>query len=122
MNRLIHYAILLVLLIGIYGAGKLSYRQLSSGSICPEIIGIPACYIILACFVVPFIAQLFDLSNALFFAGVLLAWSIAAYGSALQIQGVAECPKTEGGIPMCYISLGIFTSLILLKIIQRATG
>lgn len=121
MTKFLHYVVLLILLFGIYGAGRLSFRQFSSGNICPELFGIPACYIILACFVVPFIAELFSLNSALFYAGVLLAWSIAAYGSTLQLRGIAECPKTAGGTPMCFISLGIFTTLILLKLVQRNT-
>lgn len=120
MNKIVHFGILLILLFGIYGAGRLSYRQLSSGSICPEIMGVPACYIILACFVIPFIAQLFKLNDALFFTGTLLAWSIAIFGTVLQLLKIADCPETTGGTPMCFISLGIFTALVLLKILQRS--
>ncbi|WP_020568239.1 hypothetical protein [Neolewinella persica] len=120
MSKVLYYAIFLILMFGIYGAGRLSYRQFHAGDICPELLGIPACYIILACFLIPFFAQLFELNQVLFFTGTILAWSIAAYGTTTQLMGTAECPKTSNGTPMCFISLAIFTSLILLKIAERS--
>lgn len=65
MSKVLHYAILLLLLFGIYGAGRLSYRQFNAGDICPKILGVPACYVILACFIIPFFAELFALSLTL---------------------------------------------------------
>jgi predicted membrane channel-forming protein YqfA (hemolysin III family) len=47
-----------------------------------------------------------------------LAWSIATYGSIMQFSETVECPKTEEGIPMCYISFVMFSLLILLKTIE----
>ncbi|WP_133673240.1 hypothetical protein [Maribacter caenipelagi] len=39
---------------------------------------------------------------------------IVLLASVRQFIASAECPKTDLGIPMCYISLLIFTSLIIL--------
>lgn len=115
---MLKYVIHLIFLFGIYGAGTLAYNELIYGNICPKIINVPACYIILSCLIVPFIIHLIKENNSVYFIFTGLAWSIAIYGSIMEFLGVSKCPKTDTGIPMCYISLAIFTFLILLKIIQ----
>lgn len=107
-----------ILLFGFYGAGNLSLANYyKPGGICPKLIGIPACYIILFCLLVAGIGQLSG-SNWAFFLATGLAASIAIAGTAGQLSGVMECPKTGGGTPMCYLSLAMFGSLILLKVIM----
>ena len=54
-------------------------------------------------------------SDSIYFMFTGLAWIIAAYGAIMQISETIECPKTEEGIPMCYISFVMFSLLILLK-------
>lgn len=113
---MLKYVFYSVFIFGIYGAGILVYNEFSQGNICPKLLNIPACYIILACLVIPFLAHVFKKDNIIYFTGTGIAWSIAFYASIMQISGVIECPKTSAGIPMCYISFAIFTLLIVLKI------
>ena len=115
---MLKYILHIVFIFGIWGSGSLAHKDFTQGDICPKILGIPACYIILACFIIPFIIHLFRQKSAIYFAGTGLAWSIATYGSIMQILGIIECPKTDGGTPMCFISFAIFTTLILLKTIE----
>ena len=115
---MLKYILYLIFLFGIYGAGTLSYKEFAYGNICPKIVNIPACYIILACLVIPLIIHLVKGSNSIYFMVAGLAWSIATYGSIMQISGIIECPKTDGGTPMCYISFAMFSLLILLKAID----
>jgi predicted membrane channel-forming protein YqfA (hemolysin III family) len=82
---------------------------------------IPACYIILWCFVIPFIVYLLKGKSIYYFLGTGLAFSIALYGTILQILNEISCPKTSSNIPMCFISLGLFTLLIILKLIINKT-
>jgi predicted membrane channel-forming protein YqfA (hemolysin III family) len=112
------YTLYLIFLFGIYGAGKLVYKEFAYGNICPKIVNIPACYIILVCLVIPLIIHLVKGSNSIYFMFTGLAWSIATYGSIMQVSGTIECPKTEEGSPMCYISFVMFSLLILLKVIE----
>gem|GEM_PF-4978718 len=42
---------------------------------------------------------------------------IALYASIMQASQFAQCPKTDGGIAMCYLSLSIFGSIIAIQII-----
>lgn len=108
--------LILVFLIGIIGAGGLVYDEITISNICPKILRIPACYIILACFGIPFIVHLTKYKNNIYFLFTGIAFTIAFIASILEITKLAECPKTSNGHPMCYYSLVLFTTLIVLKI------
>ncbi len=112
-----NYLISIILILGIYGAGNLAYNEFLKEGTCPKLGIIPACYIVLVCFVIPFIAHIFNKGNIIYFLFTGFALTLAIYASIGQLFGNLQCPKTGNGIPMCYISFVIFASLILLKII-----
>ncbi|GER58117.1 hypothetical protein ULMA_02250 [Patiriisocius marinus] len=115
-RRFAYYLILLILLIGVYGAGGLVVDEFKTGDGCPKIMHIPMCLVILICFFIPLIAHLLKKWSVLYFLFTGLAGSIALIASIMQYIGNAECPKTGSGTPMCYYSLILFSSLIILKI------
>jgi hypothetical protein len=80
--------------------------------------GMPACYIILACFTLIIVSSLNIVKdkNILYWLGAVPALAIASYGSLGVLFGFAACPRTSSGIPMCFLSFGFFGSLALLKI------
>jgi hypothetical protein len=114
-SKTISILITLVFGFGIYGAGGLVYKEYMLKQVCPQILGIPACYIIMACLIIPLIVHIFNLSNTIYFTGTGIALAIAIYGSISQLIGISDCPKTSNDIPMCYISLSIFLTLVVLK-------
>ena len=116
-NKILYYIILIILVVGIIGAGGLVVEELKTGEGCPKIFQIPMCIVILICFLIPFVAHLIGKWNLLYFIFTGLAGAIGLAASIMQATGNAECPKTSGGTPMCYYSLVLFTSLIVLKII-----
>ena len=118
VKKVLDIVLTLVFVLSILGTISLVYDELVSHSICPKILNIPACYIIMFCFIVPFSTHLLKWNNYLYFIGTGLAFSIALYGTIMQTLEIIQCPKTSTGIPMCFISLSIFTSLIILKIIS----
>jgi len=111
--------IIAILLFTLYGMYPLVSNEWTQGNICPKIIGIPACYIVFLCFSLGLIFHLIPVKNNykiyLFFIGINTL--IASVGSIGEWTGLTECPRTSGGIPMCYISLGICLSLITLKLV-----
>ena len=115
--KLLNGLLILVFTIGIFGAGRLVYSEFIHKDICPKLIGIPACYIILGCFIIPFVAHVFKRSNYIYFSLTGIAFIIALIASMMEITNLGECPKTTGGTPMCYYSLFLFTSLITLKML-----
>lgn len=65
--NIINALIYIVFAIGLLGAGDLALDEIRQSNICPKILGIPACYIILTCFVIPFLMHLFKGSNSIYF-------------------------------------------------------
>lgn len=116
-NKTLFFSILIILLIGLKGAGELVIEEFKTGDGCPKILNIPVCLVILICFIIPFIVHLLNKLHILYFIFTGIAWSIAFTASIMQFLGKAECPKTSTGNPICYYSLLIFSSLIILKTI-----
>ncbi len=110
----------IIIVAGLVGVSGLAHEEFVEGGVCPEVLRVPACYIIFICFIFLILshANLLKDKNLLFFAGAGVAEAIALSGSAGQLMGWLECPKTESGTPMCYLSLGLFTSLLVLKVLQ----
>ncbi|SFC06336.1 hypothetical protein SAMN04489722_101558 [Algibacter lectus] len=118
LKRITYYAILGILIIGVYGAGGLVVEEFKTGEGCPKIMGIPMCLVILFCFLVSLIVHLLKRKNIVYFLLTGLAGSIALIASIMQFFGYAKCPKAASGTPMCYYSLLLFSSLIVLKIVH----
>ena len=115
-KKITYYSILIILIIGLVGAGGLVLEEFKTGEGCPKIMHIPMCLVILICFIVPLITHLLKKRNTLYFLFTGLAGSIALVASIMQYTGNAQCPKTTSGTPMCYYSLLLFSSLIILKL------
>lgn len=115
--RILPLLISVIFLFGLFATTKLAYTDFTLGNVCPKLFEIPACYIILLCFLIPFISHIFKFTYP-YFIGTGIALIIAVYGSVMEFLNILSCPKTESNIPMCYISFSIFLSLILLKKFQ----
>jgi len=116
-TKILNSLLLMVFTIGIIGAGRLVFNEIYHEGTCPKLVGIPACYIILFCFITPFLVHIFKKPNSIYFIFTGFAFVIALVASILQFIGNAECPQTNNGTPMCYYSLLLFSSLMLLKLI-----
>lgn len=114
-TKILFWVINLLFVIGIFGAGSLILTEIRTGDGCPKLGVVPACAIILVCFILPFISHILKKWNLIYFLFTGLAALIALVATVMQFMGNAECPKTDSGIPMCYLSLLIFTTLIILK-------
>lgn len=110
------FLLLIIFAIGVFGTGNLAYSEFTQHYICPVLLGIPACYIIFICFVIPFISHFYSKNNVVYFVFSGFAFIVALVASIMQFSGLAVCPKTNNGTPMCYYSLLLFTSLIILKL------
>lgn len=116
-SNYLNWLLLFVFSIGILGAGLLVYDEIKTTNVCPKLLGIPACYIILTFFIIPFFTHIVKGKNVIYFLFVGIAFVIALVASIMQFTGLGECPKTDNGTPMCYYSLLLFTALIFLKIV-----
>jgi hypothetical protein len=121
INKIINNLIYSLFVFGIYGTGSLGLTEFHHSGTCPKIGIIPACYIIFICLILPFVTHILNKGKVLYFVFTSLALAIATYGTVGQLLGNVQCPKTTNGLPMCYISFVLFTSLIILKKIHLKT-
>ena len=121
MSKIPAILIWLIGFLGLFGTFGLVQNELTTGNVCPKIIGIPACFIILVCFLLVLLGHTGILKKGswFYFVGAGVAFSIASYGSLGELLGFAECPKTSNGVPMCFLSFGLFFLLLFLKFIQN---
>ena len=117
MKNILYWLIILIAGFAIYGTTGLVIDEWQVGNICPKIIGIPACYIVLVCFTGALIAHLLPATKGkwmyFFFVGIVTM--IASTGTFGELTETAKCPRTAGGTPMCFISLAICLSLLASK-------
>ncbi len=120
MNKIWFFVVILILLFAIYGTWGLALHDYKVKDVCPKILGIPACYIVLVCFSGALLSHLisFDKANLAYFGFVGLVTLIAITGTMGELTGMMKCPRTSGGIPMCCISFGICTSILLAKFLE----
>lgn len=104
--------IVLLLLVGFgtYSSSRLAWREWSTGSACPVVGSVPACYVAFAGYLLMTIALL-GVGKApwlgnVFYTGVVIAGGLALIGTVLELVKGNICPRV-GSVPMCYISLGM---------------
>lgn len=95
--------------------------QIFIGPTCPDLLGIPACFAVLAAYVIATGAAWFPasrLATVLFYLGAGTALVIAVWLSACQARGTASCPAFEG-LPMCFTSLVGSATMLTLDLLRR---
>lgn len=120
--RISRLLIALVSGFALWNVAGLSLMEWSSGGSCPSVAGIPACYVVAVAYLLVFMSTLTNkkpLYRRLFIAGAGIVVGLAAIGSFTQVMGIAACPKTSAGFPMCYISLSIGVLLIGLFVMRE---
>ena len=121
MTYLIARVLLIAMIVlGLRGAGSLSYEQYQTGEACP-VLGnfIPACYIAFGGYIliaigaalsffpagVDGVATLSSWGRYLFWVGTAIAGGLAAIATVMELVKGDVCPVGPASIPMCYISL-----------------
>ena len=101
--------------IGLAGVLPVSLAELSSGAFCPHLGPIPACHVVSIAYSAVLLSVLHPRlwRPSLFLIGWLPIFLLAAAGSVLEVLGHDVCPKTSGGIPKCFCSLGLAVALVL---------
>ena len=109
LSRLIRLGLFGFSLYVLSGIVPISIEQFKSGGACPLIGPIPACYIVSLAYGAMGIAALLWNKKLiwLFVLGVVPVISLAASGTALELLGYPTCPRSDGGLPLCYFSLAV---------------
>ena len=106
--------LIIVVLLGLWGTGRLSYDQYRTGDACP-ILGetVPACYVVFAAYVLITLGVFLSLAigrstgRYAFWTGTAIAGGFAAFATVLDLIKGDVCPVAFGSVPMCYISLAM---------------
>ena len=104
--------------VGVLLTGWLVLSELFRGSTCPPLLGVPACYVVLAGYVAALVgawSQPARNADVLFLAGAGLVTVVGLWFSLNELAGSLDCPTFEG-LPMCYMSL--LTGVTLLEVDQ----
>jgi len=102
--------------IGVAGAAPIAWQQFTGVKACPAIVTVPACNVVLLGYVLMAISA-FLMSRArtiTFFTAWAPLFLLALIGSGLELVSQDTCPRTSGGVPMCFLSLGLLTLLVLI--------
>lgn len=116
--------LLAAIILGLYGASRLSYTTANSSNICPSIVNIPACYLVLLAYVAMLFGFFLEAARRrpyIFHLGLAVATLFALPATVAEQFHAGTCPN-NGGIPLCYLSLAlcvlIGTTQILAKKIR----
>jgi len=100
---------------------KISALQFNAVADCPHAFGIPACYVVLLCYMLITAAWIFGLKASssikpsfIFLLGFAPAFLLAATGSVGEIFDFVSCPKTASNFPKCFISFAFLIGLAII--------
>ncbi|MGH1478024.1 MAG: hypothetical protein ACRBM6_04725 [Geminicoccales bacterium] len=98
----------------LYGLAPVVINQWHAGNACPTLGAIPACYLVMICYVAMAVSAVMAPRRLswLFLLGWLPVFLLALTGSTMEILGRETCPQSPTGIPMCYYSFLIASMLI----------
>ena len=106
--------VIVLVLFGLWGAGRLSHDQYQTGDACP-ILGktVPACYVAFAGYGLIGLGVVLSLALGsaagiwAFWTGIAVAGGLAALATVLELINGNVCPVGFGSVPTCYFSLGM---------------
>lgn len=134
MTHLIARVLLIaMILLGLRGAGNLSFEQYQSGEACP-VLGnfIPACYIAFGGYILIAIGAALSFfptraegastiptwGRYLFWGGTAVAGGLAALATVMELVKGDVCPVAFGSVPMCYVSLAFSIVIAVMYVLS----
>ena len=110
LNQALYLSLMILVIFGLWGALKVSFDTLTARAPCPDVGGVPICYLVtvgyLSIFLSLFVSTSKRASN-LFYLGWGLVLIIALIGVITEIALGGICPVNEQSIPLCYLSLAL---------------
>lgn len=112
--------------LGLAGAGFLLtgwlvLSELFREATCPELFGVPACFLVSAGYLAAIVGTWLNdtkKGQVLLYIGAGAVTLIGVYFSLGEVRGVTECPSFEG-LPMCYLSLATGATILALELLRR---
>jgi hypothetical protein len=108
----------MLIIMGLWGALSVSYTTVTGAAPCPSFSSIPICYLVSIGYLSMLTAQLsvFDRwKHRLFYPAWALVFIIAVSGTFLEFSVGDTCPRNDGGVPLCYVSLALSLAVFILN-------
>jgi hypothetical protein len=98
---------------------RVSIAQWQTGDACPLVGPIPACYVVSISYAAMGMASLLWTKPLqwLFFAGATPVILLALAGTYFELLGSPTCPVSNAGSPMCFYSLAIGLSMLIVFLV-----
>ena len=112
----------LVLAVGLYGALSVSYTTITGTDPCPDVQGLPACFVVTVGYlmmVTSLVISNFGWKKRMFLSGWLVVFLIAVTGTLLEIMNGNTCPHSADGLPLCYVSLAFSILILMLNFVNQ---
>ena len=93
----------------------MSYTTITGTAPCPDLADIPICYLVGIGYTSMLAAQFASpgkLKNRLFYPAWALVFLIAVLGTGSEIAVGNVCPRSSGGVPLCYVSIVLCVAII----------
>ena len=97
------------------GIIPISLAQFRTGDACPMLGPIPACYVVSVAYSAMALAGViwWRVALRIFLFGSVPVIALAVTGTTSELLGIPTCPRSPGGLPLCYLSLAVGLSLLL---------
>jgi hypothetical protein len=102
--------------VGLWGGFSVSYETATGGNPCPDMLGLPICYLVSVGYLSMLASQLVStksLKAKLFYSGWFVVFVIAALGVGFELYIVDVCPKHSLGLPLCYVSFSLCVFILI---------
>ena len=87
---------------------------------CPDLLGVPACFVVLAGYAAAAVGAWFEeRGDAVFLVGATVVTVVGVIFTQGQVRGTAACPTFEG-LPMCYLSLAAGVVMLATHQVRRS--
>tara|TARA_R110002126_G_scaffold39191_4_gene116440 strand:- start:159 stop:551 length:393 start_codon:yes stop_codon:yes gene_type:complete len=108
------FLIAILSLFGLIAAGQLTGAELAKGNACPDLGGVPACYLVFGAYGLIFVSALMTgwLRHVLFLASWLPVFALALIASGLDLAAGPVCPRAFAVVPQCFLSLALAVAIV----------
>jgi hypothetical protein len=115
--KALSFMLALLIFFGLWGALNVSYDTLAGEAPCPKMLHIPLCYMVSIGYLLMLLPQFFSSlikNNKVFYSGWGLVFVLAIVGVSFELSIGHVCPRSEKGVPLCYLSLAYCVLIIFL--------
>jgi len=107
------FLIAILSLFGLIAAGQLTAAELTTGNACPDLEGVPACYLVFGAYGLIFVSALMTgwFRHVLFLASWFPVFALALIASGFDLAAGPVCPRALGVVPQCFLSLALAVAI-----------